>query len=138
MIHPGDLLSAYLDGELTAQERNRVEGHAASCDGCRNELEGLMTVRSQLRSLLSLDVAPELLGLPARSARPAHRHRRVLVGAAAAAAAVVMVAATLTAPDNVVSVSIGDLASPLDARISDSPALVPGQLVPIDSPEGEG
>jgi hypothetical protein len=88
--------------------------------------------------LLSLEVAPELLGLSAGSARQPHRRRRVLVGAAAAAAAIAMVAATLTAPDNAVSVSIGDLANPLDARFSDSPALVPGKLVPFESPEGEG
>jgi hypothetical protein len=36
-----DLLSAYLDRELPARERARVEDHLADCPGCRARLDGL-------------------------------------------------------------------------------------------------
>ena len=35
------LLSAYLDGEVTAAERATVEGHLEECDACAAELEAL-------------------------------------------------------------------------------------------------
>lgn len=42
--HVGERLSGYLDGELTQQEKQRVEVHLADCADCRailHELEGL-------------------------------------------------------------------------------------------------
>jgi hypothetical protein len=35
------MLSAYLDGELTAKERQQLEGHLAQCDACAEELRTL-------------------------------------------------------------------------------------------------
>jgi uncharacterized membrane protein len=37
--HVGELLSGYIDGELTQQERQRVQVHVESCDECRR-IEG--------------------------------------------------------------------------------------------------
>ena len=48
---PADLLSAYLDRELTDQERRRTEGHLDDCTACRERLEGLRRVAVGLRSL---------------------------------------------------------------------------------------
>ena len=42
--HVGERLSGYLDGELTQQERQRVDLHLAECPDCRellDELDGL-------------------------------------------------------------------------------------------------
>ena len=36
--HPGDLLSAYLDGELTARELESVSAHLEGCAECRRQL----------------------------------------------------------------------------------------------------
>jgi len=33
--HPGDLLSAYLDGELTAREADGVRAHLETCPECQ-------------------------------------------------------------------------------------------------------
>ena len=35
--HPGEDLSAYLDGELDSLELVRVKGHISGCDHCRDE-----------------------------------------------------------------------------------------------------
>ncbi|HVE13141.1 MAG TPA: zf-HC2 domain-containing protein [Elusimicrobiota bacterium] len=41
-----DLLSAYLDGELTAAERSSMDGHLRLCGECRAELESLSRVKA--------------------------------------------------------------------------------------------
>ena len=46
--HVGELLSGYLDGELTQQMRQRVEIHLDACEACRNELEDLEALRSRM------------------------------------------------------------------------------------------
>lgn len=56
--HPGDRLSAYLDGELDDAERARVDGHVSACAACRAELEGERAVRSLLRSLPAVEPPP--------------------------------------------------------------------------------
>ncbi len=50
--HIEESLSAYLDGELTQQDRQRVELHADQCDRCTQALAELTRIRegiSQLR-----------------------------------------------------------------------------------------
>lgn len=49
-----ELISAYHDAELDAEEHRRVEEHLASCSACREELA---TVESAVRSLKSLSPA---------------------------------------------------------------------------------
>ena len=52
--HVGENLSGYLDGELTQQERQRVELHLADCDECRGLLTELSALRERMgRSGLS-------------------------------------------------------------------------------------
>ncbi len=45
------LLSGYLDGELTQQDRQRVELHIDDCTRCRAEFEQLRTIQSELGSI---------------------------------------------------------------------------------------
>ena len=53
--HVGELLSGYLDGELTQQQRQRVEVHCAACRQCREDLDSLEEMRTRIgKSKLSL------------------------------------------------------------------------------------
>jgi predicted anti-sigma-YlaC factor YlaD len=44
-----DLLAAYLDGEVTPEEKAQIEAHLPGCLKCRAELESLAAVRDNLR-----------------------------------------------------------------------------------------
>jgi len=46
--HVGERLSGYIDGELTQQERQRVEVHCADCVQCARELEELRALRETI------------------------------------------------------------------------------------------
>jgi predicted anti-sigma-YlaC factor YlaD len=46
--HVGERLSGYLDGELTQQDRQRVDLHLADCAGCRELLGELKALRERL------------------------------------------------------------------------------------------
>jgi anti-sigma factor RsiW len=47
--HVGEMLSGYIDGELTQQARQRVRLHCESCGDCRRELERLEDMRKRVR-----------------------------------------------------------------------------------------
>lgn len=70
--HPGDRLSAYLDGELEADSTASVRAHLASCQVCREELDRLSHARRLLRGMAPLEPPPGL------SERFGARLRRVL------------------------------------------------------------
>lgn len=46
--HVGEMLSGYIDGELTQQERQRVEVHCDSCEACNGNLRELRALREQV------------------------------------------------------------------------------------------
>ena len=46
--HVGELLSGFVDGELTQQERQRVEVHCSDCDQCESELAELKVLRERI------------------------------------------------------------------------------------------
>jgi len=43
--HVGEWLSGYIDGELTQQQRQRVEVHCGNCGDCESELSALRALR---------------------------------------------------------------------------------------------
>ena len=46
--HLGELLSGFVDGELTQQERQRVRLHCEECDECRENLANLRALRERI------------------------------------------------------------------------------------------
>lgn len=73
--HPGDRLTAYVDGTLPAEEATAVAAHLAACRACHGVLEDLMAVRGLLRALP--DPEPRPWVLPRVLARiEARRQRR--------------------------------------------------------------
>jgi anti-sigma factor RsiW len=54
MNHLGRRLSALIDGELSAAERDRVHAHLASCATCRAEAKGLRELKGKMLGLADL------------------------------------------------------------------------------------
>ena len=91
-----ELLSSYIDGEVTDAERKLVEDHVATCEDCREELESLRWTVSVLREMPEVETSRSF----AFSTPPDRtRERPRLVTAtrwAASAAAVLLVALVAT------------------------------------------
>jgi anti-sigma factor RsiW len=51
MTHLGHRLSALIDGELDAEERDRVLVHLAGCEPCRGEVVALRTLKRRMNAL---------------------------------------------------------------------------------------
>lgn len=67
----GHLLSAHLDGELSADESARLKAHLDGCPECRVELEGLRRAKQWLAQAPRRAMPPELIAdLSERFARP--------------------------------------------------------------------
>jgi|FaiFalDrversion2_1042247.scaffolds.fasta_scaffold00930_2 anti-sigma factor RsiW len=82
MRHPQDLLSAYVDGTLSAEEATRIAAHLAVCASCRGVVEDLLAVRVLLRRVPQPQPRPEALADTLRrleeKASPALPTRRLL------------------------------------------------------------
>jgi len=100
--HPGDLLSAYVDGELTPRETEGVRAHLESCAECRRELQYISEARTLVRGLPPVDPP---FGLFERSLR--RRSRWAGRGAVAALAA-----------GAVASVAMLGMATPREAHVA--------------------
>ena len=42
------MISAYADGELTPEQRERLEGHLSACDACKRELAEVRALKKEL------------------------------------------------------------------------------------------
>jgi anti-sigma factor RsiW len=51
MTHLGQRLSALIDGELDSDDRDRVLGHLARCDWCRDEAAAMRTLKRRMNAL---------------------------------------------------------------------------------------
>ena len=121
---PDDRLSAYLDGELDAAERQAVESYVATLPEWRAELDEVAWARDTLRSLPVHEAPPgfwEAALAPELAEARARRRRRGRVpkvaglsAAAAAVAAVVTAALVVPSPDRV---------APKVATVADSHAV---------------
>ncbi|HVM54953.1 MAG TPA: zf-HC2 domain-containing protein [Acidimicrobiales bacterium] len=91
-LHPGDLLSALVDGELDVRDAEAVRVHVAGCAACRLELEEVRAARRAVRLLPAVEPPPaflaELVAAPDVVAlAPRRRRAAVLVNAAGSVAA---------------------------------------------------
>ena len=92
-----DLLSQFLDGQLSRSQQNRVNGAVRSCAACAEELEGLRSTVSLLQNLPDLTpsrsfvmAAPPPLLVPVRPALPLRLPNWAYAGAASLAALALM------------------------------------------------
>lgn len=131
MTHPSEMISAYLDGELTRAEISQLFTHMGSCGKCVAEMEGMQRVRTAIRSLPLIELPPGLLGAAEPVVVPLRRNRGFLVGAAAAGVAVVIAVASLLTPQPS-ALSVDDLNSRFGARVSLDPAFGPAKVVVPD------
>jgi len=92
--HPGEQLSAYLDGQLDTGEHDFVLSHIDFCTDCRLELHELDAARTAIRSLPGLE-PPEFLTVHRqRIERERWTRRRVATAGIGVAAAAAIVFAT--------------------------------------------
>ena len=131
MTHPTELISAYLDGELSRDEVSQLLGHMGSCGKCVADMEALQKVRTSVRSLPMIELPPGLLGDAEPVVVPLRRNRGLWVGAAAAGVAVVIAVATMLTPQPT-QLSVDDLNSRFGARVSLDPAFGPAKVVVPD------
>ncbi len=130
MTHLGELLSAYLDGEVTEDERKLVTSHITDCGTCQAELADLHLARSALRSLPVLDLPAGLLDGEASVVIPLVRRPRVWIAAAAATVAVFVGVATFVAPEPTVPITFNEISLEHNNRSQLDPLLTPGKAVP--------
>lgn len=86
--HPGDALSALVDGELSSAEAVAVRAHLAGCPECSAELDGVSEARAWVRGLPPVEPPAAFyraLALPDRR----RRALAALAGTAVAAMALV-------------------------------------------------
>lgn len=131
MTHPSEMISAYLDGELTRAESSRLFTHMGSCGRCVAEMEAMQRVRTAVRSLPMVEMPPGLLGDAEPVVVPLHHNRGLWVGAAAAAVALVIALATMLTPTPG-ALSVDDLNSRFGARVSLDPAFGPAKVMVPD------
>lgn len=134
MNHPGELISAYLDGELSRPEIVQLLAHLDGCGRCAAELQEIQTVRSAVRSLPLLELPAGLIPEADADVVPLHRNKGFLVGAAAAVVALVIAIAALVTPA-AGTVSLEELNSRYGARASLDPAFGPAKVVIPDLAE---
>lgn len=132
--HPGEQLSAYLDGQLETTEHEFVISHIEFCTECRLELHELDAARTAVRSLPGLE-PPEFLAVYRERIEKERwtRRRVVTAGVGIAAAAALVVAAFGPSTDPGGNLDINPLFDQHQARVSVELGI---NTVPIFSPAG--
>lgn len=96
--HAGDLLSALLDGQLTAAEATSVREHVAGCGECAGELDAVRDARRMLRTLAAVEPPDAFIAelLVGGDVVPLARRRSRRLPVVAAAAGVLVIAGLAT------------------------------------------
>lgn len=50
----------YISGELSGEDRRRLENHMSGCEACRTCVDGMLFFRSRLRDLLRVSAPQDL------------------------------------------------------------------------------
>ena len=137
--HPTEALSAYLDGELTPQDRAGVEMHLRQCASCAQHVEELAAVDALARSVPVDAPAGYFEGLPGRVVRrlPARTPRVRTVPAwtwALAAGLVVGLAAPLVVVQQYRAAEAPPVAAPAPTPHADGPTLAEQAATPAPAP----
>jgi anti-sigma factor RsiW len=97
-----DLLSAYLDNQVSRAERGRIEGHLSACETCQRELEALRQTVGLLRAMprqpvpRAFTLSEAQVGIRRPAARPAWYGGALRgMGAVTAMVLVALIAASL-------------------------------------------
>ena len=116
--HLGELLSAYLDGELSAAEQRRVSDHVISCADCRAELHDLDRARIAVRSLPGVETGQfdQIPVLPG-----SRRRRAIAAGSIGIAATVAVILGLAFGGQQQPSITLDDLTTQHIARASAEP-----------------
>lgn len=130
MIHPGEALSAYLDGELMQVESRRVASHLGACHRCRRRLSELNQARMAVRGLPLIEMPAGLLA-GSEGMAPRRRRRPILLGAAAAVAAAVVVASAVLSPPPE-PIDLAEVSRQIGARASFDAGAAPLNLIVPD------
>lgn len=126
MGHVGELASAYLDGETTPEESERLRRHLAACDACRNEVADIHLARSALRAMPTLEMPVELLErLDLVPPVVPLRHRPPMWIAAAAAALIMFVTFAAAVTPDPVGVPLVEVSHEYQEQLSLGSAVVP-------------
>lgn len=128
MTHAGELISAYLDGELARPEIETLLAHLDGCGRCAAELQEMQAVRSAVRSLPLLELPAGLIPEADAEVIPLRHNKGFLVGAAAAVVALAIAIAAIVTP-SATPVSLQELNSRYGARASLDPAFGPAKVV---------
>ncbi len=67
--HPEQLLSLYVDNELTGEERREVSEHLASCESCRLSIEEMRALRVRIKEAADVSLPDNFVYSVLRSAR---------------------------------------------------------------------
>jgi anti-sigma factor RsiW len=129
--HPGEELSAYLDGQLSTVEHDFVISHLEFCTDCRLDLHELDSARTAIRSLPGLE-PPEFIAPQVERVKRERWSRRRVITAAIGIAAVAAVVFTLFTPSPpAMDLDISPLFDQHQARVSVDYGL---NVVPVFSP----
>lgn len=120
-----ELLSAYLDAQVTPGERRRIEAHLAECAACRHELAALRQTVTLLQALPRIAVpraftlAQTQVGLHRSARQPAWRGGmlRGLAAVSAVAVVAVLTAALLRDGDRRSPVELARVVAPTAAAL---------------------
>lgn len=103
MTHPGDRLSALIDGALDRQSAAEVSDHVAACPRCADELDEVRAARRLVRSLPAAEPPPgfldSLLVVEPAVARPVTARPAALLVPAAVVLAVAVLLGGTVPPD---------------------------------------
>lgn len=134
--HPGEQLSAYLDGQLSTVEHDFVISHLEFCTDCRLDLHELDSARTAIRSLPGLE-PPEFMTMQQERVRRERRSRWRVAAAAVGIAGVAALVFTLFIPSpRTADLDITPLFDQHQARVSVDyglnvvPAFSPTEIAP--------
>lgn len=108
--HPGDGLSALLDGELEPAAADAVRSHLTGCAECREELARLADARSLLRGMAAVEPPP---GLVERFGIRLRRVLRLAAGGVALAGAGMVALLFAASPERAVRPPVEPTGSPM-------------------------